>query len=246
MALVTRAYLRNLTRVYADARPTSANSFIIDSDATANAVSLDSLVNQAIAKFYDLLVTARGHEYYAQDTTLTMAVGTATYTLPATFYQLLTATLQWDTQNYENLRDTSAYERSNYQNWQTWARWSLKAFRLRGTQGASAQTLELFPTPSISGTPLVVRYIPQFQPLTDDVTGFDSVNGWEKFIALAAAIDYRTAAGKDLGNLASLYQEELERIQSMADKRAANFAPTIIDVNPDQQMWEWSGDRRWI
>lgn len=246
MGLVNRALLRNLARIYADGRPSGANAFIVDSDATANAVSLDTLVNLAIAKFYDMLVSARGHEYYALDVPITMVAGTAAYALPATFYQLLTAHLEWDPLNFEQLQDTSQYERTNYNNWQTWARYSYKAYRLRGTQIASAQTLELFPTPTVNGTILRVRYIPQFAPLTDDVTTFDSVNGWEKFIALAAAIDYRTAAGKDLGNLASLYQEELTRIEGMADKRAANAAPTVIDVNPEGNYGEWMGDRGWI
>lgn len=246
MGLVNRALLRNLARIYAEGRPSGSNAFIVDSDATANAVSLDTLVNLAIAKFYDMLVAARGHEYYATDVPVTMVAGTATYALPATFYQLLTAHIEWDSLNFEQLHDTTQYERTNYQNWQSWARFGPKAYRLKGTQVASAQTLELFPTPTLSGTILRVRYIPQFVPLPDDTTGFDSVNGWEKFIALAAAIDYRTAEGKDLGNLASLYQEELTRIEGMADKRAANFAPQIIDVYPENQPREWSGDRRWI
>lgn len=246
MGLTNRAILRNLARIYAEGRPAGSNAFIVDSDAAANAVSLDTLVNLAIAKFYDMLVAARGHEYYATDVPVTMVSGTATYALPASFYQLLTAHLEWDPLNFEQLHDTSQYERTSYNNWQSWARFGPKAYRLRGTQAASAQTLELFPTPTLSGTILRVRYIPQFAPLTDDVTGFDSVNGWEKFIALAAAIDYRTAAGKDLGNLASLYQEELTRIEGIADKRAANAAPTVIDVNPEAMGGEWLGDRRWI
>jgi hypothetical protein len=246
MGLVNRAVLRNLTRLYADGRPSGSNAFIVDSDATLNAVSLDTLVNLAIAKFYDMLVSARGHEYYATDTAITMVSGTQQYALPTTFYQLLTAHLEWDAQNFEQLHDTSQFERTDYQNWVNWGRWTEKAYRLIGTQAASAQTLELWPAPQLSGTILRVRYIPQFAPLTDDVTGFDSVNGWEKFIALAAAIDYRTAAGKDLGNLASLYQEELTRIESMADKRAANAAPQIIQVYPESSRRDWTGDRRWI
>ena len=246
MGLVNRALLRNLARIYAEGRPSGANAFIVDSDATANAVSLDTLINLAIAKFYDMLVAARGHEYYAVDTPITMIAGTQQYALPANFYQLLTAHLEWDIRNFEQLQDTSQFERTYFQNWQTWGRLSPKAYRLIGTQTASAQTLELWPAPSLSGTVLRVRYIPQFAPLTDDVTSFDSVNGWEKFIALAAAIDYRTAAGKDLGNLSGLYQEELTRIESMADKRAANAAPTIIDVRPDWFADERRGDRRWI
>lgn len=246
MGLVNRALLRNLARIYAVGRPGGANAYIVDSDATANAVSLDTLVNLAIAKFYDMLVAARGHEYYATDVAVAMVSGTQQYALPADFYQLLTAHLEWGAQDLEQLHDTSQRERTTYQNWQTWGRWSDKAFRLIGTQLASSQTLEIWPIPQLSGTILRVRYIPQFAPLANDATSFDSVNGWEKFIALAAAIDYRTAEGKDLGNLSALYQEELARIESMADKRAANFAPQIVQVHPESTAREWFGDRRWI
>lgn len=246
MATVTRALLRNLARVYADGRPSGANAFIVDSDAGANAVSLDTLINLAIAKFYDMLVAARGHEYYAADQTIPLIAGTNSYALAADFYQLLTVHLAWGPNESEPVQDTSALERILYTNWVSWSRWAPKAFRLRGTQVASSQTLELFPTPTISGTSLIVRYVPQFAPLTTDVATFDSVNGWEKFIALAAAIDYRAASNKDAGLLSSLYAEELARIQGMADKRAANFAPQIIDVQPDRLQADWSGDRRWI
>jgi hypothetical protein len=239
MGTVNLPTLRNYARLYAEGRPSGTNSFISDTD-------LSSILNLAMAKFYDMLVAAHGHEYYATDTALTMVSGTQQYALPSNFYQLLTAHLEWDAQNFEQLSDTSARERTEYQNWQSWGRWTPKAFRLLGTQIASSQTFELWPVPQLSGTVLRVRYVPAFAPLPDDVTVFDSVNGWEKFIALAAAIDMRVMMGKDSGPQTALYNEELARIESMADKRAANFAPQIIDVHPEFARAEWMGDRRWI
>jgi hypothetical protein len=249
LATVNRAQLRTLARVYANQRPAGANAFIVDSDATLNATSLDTIINLRLASLYDMLVAARGHEYYASDTAITTVPGTSTYSLAALtppFYQLLDLRIEWDQQNIEPVQDTSVYERSNYQNWlQTWSRWSPKAYRLRGTQVASASTLELFPTPNVAVL-MRARYVPAFVALADDTATFDSVNGWETLVALGAAIDMRMAADKDYAQIEKRYNQEFARIYGIADQRAANMPPRIVDVNPDSFIGEWVGDRRWI
>lgn len=248
MASVNRAQLRTLTRVFANARPAGANAFLVDSDATPNATSLDTLINLRLASLYDMLVLARGHEYYAADTAVSVVANTSTYSLAGLnppFYQLLTAHLEWDAQNFEQLQDTSQFERTQFVNWSQWARWAPKAYRLKGTQTASASTIELFPTPSAAVT-MRVRYVPAFVALADDVATFDSVNGWEKLVALGAAIDYKAASDKAPNQLQQLYAEEYERIKTLADQRAANAPARIIDVQPERIRSDWSGDRHWI
>lgn len=250
MAAVTRKYLRNLARLYADGRPGGSNAFVVDSDAATDAVSLDSIVNLKLASLYDLLVLAGGHDYYAADTTIALVANTATYSLAGLtppFYQALTLHLSWSPLDNEPVADTSQLERLAYLNWTTWARWSPKAFRLRGAQGASAQTLEFFPTPTIAVN-AILRYVPAFVPLADDVTTFDSVNGWENLVALAAAIDYRAIAEKPNADLVALYQVELDRVRGLADKRAALNPPQVVQTNPEFRTMagEFLGDRRWI
>jgi hypothetical protein len=245
MGLVNRAYMRNLARRYANELPGGSSAFIPDSDATANAVSLDNIINLKLASFYDLLVQARGHENYAVDAAVNTVAGTATYALPADCYQVLSIHLEWAPMQFEVLHATSVRERVYYQNWTYWARNAPKAYRLRGTQAAAGQTLELFPTPS-SAVLARVRYIPEFAPLADDVTTFDSVNGWENLIALAAAIDLRTFAEKDLGSLPGLLAKEEARIRGLADQRSANEAEQVVDVDPDYSCNELMADRRWI
>lgn len=248
MASVNRAQLRTLVRVFANARPAGANAFLVDSDAAANATSLDTLINLRLASLYDLLVLARGHEYYAADTTVALVNGTATYSLAALappFYQLLTAHIDWGPQDLEQLQDTSLFERTQFANWSQWARWAPKAYRLRGTQAAAASTIELFPTPTAAAT-MRVRYVPAFVALADDAAVFDSVNGWEKLVALGAAIDYKAASDKSPSQLMPLYAEEYERIKTIADQRAANAPARIIDVQPERMHSDWSGDRHWI
>lgn len=240
MSAINRAYLRNLARLYADGRPGGSEAFVVDSDATANAVSLDTLINGALAELYDLLVAARGHEYYAADVDLSIVSGTATYALPATFYQLLSARIEWAEGRFEELFPASVLNRTRLENCLTWGEGTPKAYRLRGTQTASAQTFEIFPTPQGTAT-VAVRYIPAFSLLDDDTDTFDGVNGWEKLVALKVAIEYRTIAEKPLGPLPQLYQETLLRIQGLADQRNANFAEQVQNVYPEGRRRRFGG-----
>lgn len=244
MGVVNRAYLRNLARLYANERPGGSSAFVVDSDAAANAISLDSIINLKIASFYDLLVQARGHENYAQDTSISTIAGTATYQLPTDCYQVLSIHLEWSPQQFEIVNATSVRERIDFQNWVYWARNSPKAYRLRGTQQIAGQTLEFFPTPSSIVTARI-RYIPEFQPLVNDTDTFDSVNNWEALIAIAAAIDLKTFAEKDLGPLPGLLAKEEDRVRTLADQRSTGEAAQVVDVQPDWCMNEFAADRRW-
>jgi hypothetical protein len=241
MSSVNRAFLRNLTRLYADGRPGGTNAFVVDSDATANAVSLDTLINSCALELFDLFVAARGHEYYESDADLSLGPGlgvggsSTLYTLPTDFYQLLSLRLYWDANTIEEMHQMGVRERSRYERQiNTFERGTPKAFRLRGTQAASARTVEILPAPTVTVT-ANVRYIPTFQPLTDDTTTMDVVNGGDDLIALKAAIKYRTVAEKPLGNLPQLYAECHTRISQMADQRAANFAEQLQQVYPERR-----------
>lgn len=237
MGSVNRAYLRNLARLYADGRAGSGGSgdFVKNSDATADAVSFDTLVNGCLAELYDILVVARGHEHYESDANLSIVAGTSQYSLPADFYQLLSLRLYWSDTDIEEMHQMAVRERTRYERQpNNFDRYTPKAFRLRGTQTASARTVEILPIPTQAVT-ANVRYIPIFAPLTDDTSTFDGVNGWEDLVALKAAIKYRTIAEKPIGNLQNLYAECFARISALADQRAANFAEQIQQVFPERR-----------
>jgi hypothetical protein len=250
MGAVNRAYLRNLARLYADGRPGDANAFVVDSDSDPNAVSMDTIIQGCIAEWYDAMVAARGHEWFALDTTFSVVGGTATYTLPADFYQLLSARLEWDASNKEELDTVGVRGRTDYDMLTTFARWTPKAYRLRGTQAGGLRTFELFPTPPAgsSAVPCRVRYIPICALLTDDTTTFDDANDYGEFIALKAAIKYRTIAEKPIGNLQNLYAECAARLSALADQRNANIAEQVGQVYPerDRGFREFLADRRWF
>jgi hypothetical protein len=250
MGAVNRAYLRNLARLYADGRPGGADAFVVDSDSDTNAVSMDTIVNGCIAEWYDAMVAARGHEYFLTETTLSIVAGTAVYTLPADFYQLLSARLDWDATNREELSPIGVRDRTHLSMITTFSRWTPKAYRLRGTQAAGLRTFELFPTPPTgsSSVTCTVRYIPICSLLTDDTTTFDDANNYSEMVALKAAIKYRTIAEKPLGNLQNLYSECAARLSALADQRNANTSEKVGQSYPETGpgFQQYLADRRWI
>ncbi|HKY41380.1 MAG TPA: hypothetical protein VJN18_35850 [Polyangiaceae bacterium] len=250
MGSVNRAYLRNLARLYADGRPGGADSFIPDSDSSTDGVSFDTLVNSCIAEWYDMLVSARGHEAFLTENTFTVAGGTKTYTLPADFYQLLSARLEWGPTDIEELVPVGQNNRTDLDMVTTFARWTPKAYRLRGTQATGMRTFELFPTPP-TGTSSVTcryRYIPICGLLTDDTTTFDDANNTSDYVALSAAIKYRTVAEKPIGHLQNLLAQCSARILALADQRNANYAEQIGQTYPERGagFMQYLADRRWI
>lgn len=224
-SIVTRGTVRANARLYADERQGGSSGFVSDIEA-------NRLINLALCEFYDLLVAARGHEFYeTEDTSIITSAGVATYTLPADFYQLLSADLQWATDRMEPVPAlASPADRHRFvSNGLRWAENAPKTFRLRGT------LIEFFPTPN-STTQVVLRYVPTCPELTSDNNtdgSFDGVNGWDRLISLRVACELRTIAGQPATWLTNMYEQERERIEALAADRAASHPARIRDVNPE-------------
>jgi hypothetical protein len=229
---VTLSQLRSDALLYADERPNSASTFITTTEA-------NRLVNLALTELYDLLVAARGHEHYETvSTAIATVAGTATVNQPSDFYQLLSLHLQWSTTDIEPVDDLEhVADRHRLVNWGTWTAWGPKAFRIRGS------VIEFFPTPT-TATTLQIRYIPAFTDLANDNSTFDGVNGWEKLVALRAAMEMRAINRQPGGELERLYDRERERIEAMAADRASSTPKRIRDAMPEARRvmgWPFHG-----
>lgn len=234
---VTLEKLRGLARLYADQRPGGTNAFVPDSTVTVGVASCNDLVNLALTELYDLLIAARGHEYYISSTAISVLAGTATYNLPADFYELLSLTLEWGPITNEIVLGLDKIDnRADFANFSVWAMYSPKVYRLRGA------ALELLPTPT---SPVTARlqYIPALAPLVNDADVFDGVNGWEKIVALRVGMELRTIAKQDAGDLSVLYQAERGRIIDLAAERQAATPKVVQDVFPEGSM-SWPFARR--
>lgn len=207
--------LRARSRLLANQRTAA---FLTDSE-------VNGLVNDAIAELYDLLVSARGHEYYAQNIQLATSSGYQYVALPSDFYEALTLFANWGAQQLEELDSLDHLgDQVEFRNYATWAQYSPKAWRL--TQG---NRIELFPTPT-AATNLELRYVPTFRALTDGGQTFDGVNGWDKMICARVAMEILGLQALPASVPAGIYERERTRIQELAGERAAANAPSVRDV----------------
>ncbi len=218
----TLGNLRTMARRYADMRNT--DQFVDDT-------VVDALINECIDDYYDLLVAVRGQEYFLTDTTLAVTAGTSDYFLPESLYQLSTVVLEWGNQQNELVRPiASSRDLVGYDNLLTWDRCSKKGWRLTGLQDGT-QTLTFHPTPASSVTARV-RYVPAFEPLTDDGDVIASFNGFDTLIALDAAMRLRGMADLPTANLDKLFQAKRAQVLEMATERTPDEANQIGDVDP--------------
>lgn len=231
---VTLAQLRLDARLYADQRPGSSNTFISETELTR-------LVNLKARELYDLLVEARGADYYANEGTIAIVSGTSRYSLPADFYQLSSVTLEWASQDFELMFPIgSTRERNNFQNWQgyeqNWTRYSRKGYKLRASQ------IEFLPEPRTDVT-CRLQYVPVFTALVADGDTFDGINGWEKMLALGVAIEMRAIEKRSASDLASLYGEQLARVEALKTERDAEAPKEIVDERRLRGRNGWLGSR---
>jgi hypothetical protein len=227
MRLVTLATLRDDSKLYANQR---SSTFLSDAE-------WDRFINQAGTTLWDLLVSARGHEYYEQNVPLNTSPGSAIVALPQDFYQLITVIANWGSQQLEELDSLDHLgDQTTFRNWGQWGQYSPKVWRVRGAP--SGHVLEFFPTPS-AVTPLEVRYIPTWTDLESDSSTYDGINGFERLIALRAAIDALTLQNLPAAGQQQLYDREYDRIETMARDRAAANPPTIRDVRFGEGRGRW-------
>lgn len=223
-ALVTLATLRSRARLYANARPGGASQHVSDTD-------LNAIINDCLKELYDVLVAARGHDYYTTLTTSALSTipGQVEYnmlTAIPTFYELQSIALIWSATDWEPMGDFSPGEEALYRSRAVWGRWSPKAYRLTSTK------LTILPAPTTT-TQLAIRYIPAFVEMTQDNETFDGVNGWDLLVTLNAAIAMRSLEQRETGDLEKRRDVQYARIESMAADRAASEPKRVQDVQPE-------------
>lgn len=233
----TLLQLRTDARLYADQRPGGASdSFITDAEA-------NRLINLAIGEFYDRIVKQRGSSYFVNEytrSTISDDIGASTtvsrYALPSDFYQLLSLTLEWGTQDHEIIGEIpSMGDRSWEYNLGAWGRGVMKGYRIR-----SGTSLEIIPK-ATSAVTMRMQYIPVYTTLAADGDTFDGINGWERVIALRVANEMREIESNPSPGLREMYQAELDRVDNMMLDRSVESTPQVLDVSPERTRFPWPG-----
>ena len=234
-AAVLASQIISDARLYADQRGAgvATTGYLTD-------VEILRLVNQQIKELYDLLLSARGHDYYIDSATIAIGVGlgvsssSSIYALPATFYQLKSVTLEWGTDDHELVKPVNSVGgRADFANQSaTWDRYVCKGYRMRGPN------IEFLPTPTSSVT-CRVQFVPCFTDLATSGS-FDGVNGWEKLVAVGVAMEMLDIEEEGSGGrLQGLYERQLRRIRQLAADRDADNPTQIEDVCPEGPSSPW-------
>lgn len=189
--------------------------------------------NKGLAELYDLLVAAKGLDWFRASTTITLVAGTTDYALHAAFYQLLGARVSGGAALLPFPEGQSAELRDAY------------------VQGASspryyqlaAANITFLPVPA-SGS-VILDYVPAFTDLADDgVATFDGVNGWETYGSLFAArlMSVKDSDETKVAMLGAETNAMVGRIRGLARQRDPSAAGRVKDVRGQEAH---SRFRRW-
>lgn len=236
------ARTRRLDEMRADAYKRSDNEGTSASDGRHPTADVTRYINQGCAALWDLLIKARGADYYRVSPAyeITTTADTSSYTLPAAFYLLISvrregpggeALIPFTSQEEPMLRDTqleTAGVPTHYQ--------------LRRSGATSSQNTICVLPEHEAGYTLVVDYVPSFTDLSADSDTFDGINGWEEYAVLHAA---HAMATKDeewalCDKLESAMGKMEARIQGLAPKRDMFRARRVTDVRGPKLL-----PRRW-
>lgn len=208
-----------------------AAAFVTDAELTNG-------VNRHLKQLYNLLIIARGDEYYAATTTF--AIGGSNANLPLlvpSFMALLALSAtdgrrvvwvpkfnlkQWAALVYQ--QNTSKAELDDYR------------YRLMGSN------LEIRPAVTNATHSFTLHYVPAFVPLALDGDVFDGVNGWEDWAIYGAAIDMlnkEESLEQANGLMAQRAQLE-QQISKLAGARDAGMPEVVGDT-----MRDWDSYAPW-
>jgi hypothetical protein len=243
-ALVLRSQLCTFARQAAgfDVTGTSPDEFINDPE-------LLGMVDRSATALYDLLVKARGEEYYLSEVTILvspLAPSPTIYALPPDFYQLIgvhvraTGFVGFVAIDPFMEREVAALKTIGVIGT---AFPQQTKYRLRGVQGVPGTPpgnppvalIEFLPPPRVD-FPAFVRYLPTCvravvgpDLVTPDVA-YDGINGWEEFIIWDVAAKMVTKEERDAAPYLMQRAMVEKRIEALAGARNAGEPERVVDT----------------
>lgn len=221
-ANVTLGTLRSLSRQRADME---SSGFVQDPE-------LDNYINLGAQELYDLLVS-KYEDYYTATPVTASVTATESITsvaLPATFYKLRGVDVNLG-EGYQTIHPFPFEERNRFTNSALANLSPLNiSYRLRGNN------IDFYAPP---GTVINYRlwFIPAMTRLVNSADVFDSVNGWEEYIVLDAAIRMKTKEESDTRDLRASKQEIRARIEAISANRDPGAPEKVTDVYAAGDYW---------
>ena len=202
-------------------------------------------LNECTCEIYDLLVAARGNEYFRKSCTLTTMANVSSYPLPSDFYELISVDIVLAPNQIIGGQLYNEDERNKFRYFPGWFYQTPIYFRILGSpQSAGAvlqqSTINFIPYPNAT-TAFQLNYIPVFRKWatdgSEDQNVFDGVNGWEAGIVWGAVAMALEKLELDSSFATQKYEETKERLEGMATDRMAGQADRVQDRMGDRDVW---------
>lgn len=217
------ARTRTLTNLISDVRMRAGmenSTFVTDAEVT-------EYINQSIAEFQDLILDHEGAEFFMTSTTVTTAAGTASYSLPAAFYECHKVLVDLGgTQNY-TLMPYDLDEHGEAKAGTSWGWFQGGPFPRYRIVGSN---IYFSPIPTGVFT-VTVWYTPAATRLSAGGDTLDGVNGWEEWVVIDSAIKCLEKEESDVTFLFNQREKLEQRIARHASRRDKGGPTKIRNIS---------------
>ncbi len=230
---------RTLNELIAEVRQ---RSDMVNSDFVTDA-EVTRYINESISELYDMLITAKGQEWFIREYALTTLASQDSYEIPAAedFYILLGVDLNSGAENPSPLRPYMLDERHDRAHFDTrpflYQNGTNLRYRLSGTVKATAPGIGTYnhritfkPTPP-AGLNITLLYIPHAPVLVTGATDvWDGFNGWEEYAIVDSAIKCLEKEESSTVALERRKERLIQRINGLASAHDDGFPERVTDV----------------
>lgn len=230
-------------------RRANIENFVAESGTLITFPEMRDYCNEVSSEFHDLLVEARGQEFFRKAFTLSTSPNIGEYSLPSDFYELISVDFYIAPNQVMSGRPYMEGQRNRFRWYPGWYYNMPVYYRLLGTPQSKAAALQpmrinFIPQPASVNT-IVLNYIPCFKPWatdgTEDGLQLDGVNGWESFIVWGVTAICLEKMEQNSEFALNRQAQIRQRIMDLAVDRDAGDAEVVADVTGDLEPFGFGG-----
>jgi hypothetical protein len=230
------------TRTLAEMRQSARELADMEQSTFISDEWLTNRIDEHCQRLYDKLIIANGPMYYAKSNGGTATVsGQSLYTwaeLAAPDFYRLVSLIVSDGNDFAELGSFDYTDLPYLLKIQESVGY-VHVCQLR--RQVRAEGIDIRPAPESNALTITLHYIPSMQRLTEPEQTFDGINGWERWVALGAAIDMRIKEETDPSGLYAQRSEMEKDIMQLASGRDAG-RPNMIKRTRRRHWWRWGDD----
>jgi len=230
---------RTLNELIAEVRQ---RSDMVNSDFVTDA-ELTRYINESISELYDMLIVAKGQEWFIREATITTLADQDSYEIDTThdFYLLLGVDLNSGADTPTPLRPYMLDERHDRTHYSArpsaYGNTTNLRYRLSGTVKSTAPNIGTYnhritfkPSPP-AGLSVTLIYIPHAPVLATGATDvWDGFNGWEEYVVVDSAIKCLEKEESSTTALERRKERLIQRINGLASAHDDGFPERVTDV----------------